>query len=43
VSQSTTTEIASYGLSNFVLALHIAATVSLAWWALRKTQTKVIG
>lgn len=43
VSQSTTTEIASYGLSNFVLTLHIAATVSLAWWALRKTQTQLNG
>jgi hypothetical protein len=43
VSQSTTTEIASYGLSNFVLALHIAAAVSLAWWALRKTRTQLNG
>lgn len=41
VSQSTTTEIASYGVSNFILMTHIFATLILAWWALERSKTHV--
>jgi ABC transport system ATP-binding/permease protein len=41
VSQSTTTEIAPYAMSNIILTIHIFATLMLAWWALQRSKNQV--